>query len=413
MAKLLHIVGTLNPAFGGPVESVRQLVAGLTGTGHTIEIASLDPPTNPWLQSWDTTVHCLGPSFSFYQYAPRFARWLQAHAADYDAVVVNGLWRYPTWGAYRALEDTRTPYFIVAHGMLDPWFNRHRAKYYRKWLFWKFLESDAVRHARAMIYTCDEEGRLAPESFQPYQCGEELVLNLGVSRPPERASVAGAFTHDRSELKGEKYLLFLGRIDPKKGCDILLEAFARSIQWAQGYRVVIAGPDVGGWTPSLRALADRLGIGDRVIWAGPLYGDAKWDALFHADAFVLPSHQEAFPVAVLEALSCGTPVLTTRNVNMWSYVSDAEAGLIGEDTVDSAASLYKDWLTRTAVQRDVVRENAVRLFHDRFECSKAAAQHISAIENCLRSRVKCGPTAVCQNRVTPLTSRPAGLHTEL
>src|SRR5579883_1546377 len=88
--------------------------------------------------------------------------------------------------------------------MLDPWFNRDKAKYYRKWLFWKFLESSVVRDARGMIYTCDEEGRLAPESFKPYHCGKELVLSLGVSRPPDRGSVAGAFTRDHNELKGQK-----------------------------------------------------------------------------------------------------------------------------------------------------------------------------------------------------------------
>jgi glycosyltransferase involved in cell wall biosynthesis len=386
MAKLLHILDSINPAFGGTVESVRQLVAGLSGTQHVIEIASLDPVSNPWRPSWNADVHCLGPGISFYQYAPRFASWLKAHARDYDAVIVNGLWRYPTWGAYRALEDTQTPYFIVAHGMLDPWFNREKVKYYRKWLFWKLLESGAVSHARAMIYTCDEEGRLAPDAFKPYRCKEGLVLNLGVGRPPERASVAGAFTRIHPELAGEKYFLFLGRVHPKKGCDILLEAFAQCLQWAPDYRVVIAGPDASGWTPSLQALAVRLGISDRVIWAGPLYGDAKWDALFHADAFVLPSHQEAFPVAVLEALSCGTPVLTTRNVNMWSYIADAGAGLVGEDTVGSAASLYREWLTKTERQRAVVRESALRLFQDRFERTKAAIQHVSAIENCLQSR---------------------------
>jgi glycosyltransferase involved in cell wall biosynthesis len=386
MAKLLHVLDSINPAFGGTVESVRQLIAGLSGTRHVIEIASLDPPSNPWRASWNTEVHCLGPGVSFYRYAPRFASWLKEHAADYDAVVVNGLWRYPTWGAYRALEDTQTPYFIVTHGMLDPWFNSEKAKYYRKWLFWKLLESRAVSHARAMIYTCAEERRLAPAAFEPYRCREELVLNLGVARPPERASVAGAFTRIHPEL-AEKYLLFLGRIHPKKGCDILLQAFAKCARWAGKYRVVVAGPDDSGLIPSLKALAGRLGIAERVTWAGPLYGEAKWDALFHAAAFVLPSHQEAFPVAVLEALSCGTPVLTTRNVNMWSYITDAEAGLVGEDTVDSAASLYKEWLTKTEDQSAVMRENALRLFQDRFECSKAAIKHVSAIENCLKSRV--------------------------
>ncbi len=123
--KILRCIHSLDPAIGGPLESVKQSSRALVCRGHTVEVVSLDAPTAPWLQKFPTNVHALGPGRGSYGHSARFVPWLKGRHAQYDAVVVHGIWQYHSFGVWRAMRKTATPYFVVPHGMLDPWFNRN------------------------------------------------------------------------------------------------------------------------------------------------------------------------------------------------------------------------------------------------------------------------------------------------
>ncbi|HWL92815.1 MAG TPA: glycosyltransferase, partial [Phycisphaerae bacterium] len=122
--KLLRSIHTVNPALGGPIESVRQSSVALSRRGHAVEIISLDAPDDPWVRDSPVPVHALGTGRGGYRYTPRFSNWIKERRGDYDAVIVQGLWRYNSFGVWRALSGTNTPYFVFPHGMLDPWFKR-------------------------------------------------------------------------------------------------------------------------------------------------------------------------------------------------------------------------------------------------------------------------------------------------
>ena len=135
--KILRSIRSLNPAIGGPIESVRQSSIALVRAGHSVEIVSLDAPTDPWVSHFPVKVHALGPGRGTYGYASRFTPWIKAHHANYDAVIVQGIWQYHSFGVWRALRGTATPYFVFPHGMLDPWFKRtYPLKHLKKWLYW-------------------------------------------------------------------------------------------------------------------------------------------------------------------------------------------------------------------------------------------------------------------------------------
>jgi glycosyltransferase involved in cell wall biosynthesis len=146
-------------------------------------------------------------------------------------------------------------------------------------------------------------------------------------------------------------LLFLGRIHEKKGCDLLIRAFARVAAAESSLHLLMAGPDQSGWVSSLQQLASDIGVSDRVSWPGMLGNESKWGALYSAEVFILPSHQENFGVAVAEALGCGVPVLISNKVNIWSDIEADGAGLVEDDTLAGTEALLRRWLALTADAR--------------------------------------------------------------
>ena len=244
--KILRSIHSVNPALGGPIESVKQSSAVLARRGHDVEIISLDAPTDPWVRDCPVPVHALGPGRGSYGYAPRFSRWIRERHANYDAVIVQGLWQYSSFGVWRALRGTPTPYFVFPHGMLDPWFKRtYPLKHLKKLLYWPWAEYRVLRDAAAVLFTSEEERRLARESFSLYRCNE-VVVNYGTAAP--EIDLAGAredFFNSFPQLRGRRFLLFLGRLHEKKGCELLIEAFAalrNSARADQSLDLVIAGP---------------------------------------------------------------------------------------------------------------------------------------------------------------------------
>jgi len=181
-------------------------------------------------------------------------------------------------------------------------------------------------------------------------------------------------------LRNRRYLLFLARIHEKKGCDILLDAFARTLARDPEWRLVMAGPDENGLGARLTAQAAALGLGDRVTFTGMLQGDLKWGALRSAEVFVLPSHQENFGVVVVEALACGTPVLISDKVNIAREISARGAGLTGSDTVDGTTRMLTRWTSMPIDEQDEMARRAVQCFAEKFEINAASRSLINALD---------------------------------
>jgi glycosyltransferase involved in cell wall biosynthesis len=348
---------------------------------YDVEIASLDAPGAPWECDFDCPVHLLGPSHLKYRYAPRYLRWMRAHARDFDAVIVNGLWQYHGFATWRALRDSGVPYFVFTHGMLDPWFKRRSPlKHLKKWLYWPWAEYRVLRDARAVFFTCEDEKLLSRESFGLYRANE-VVVSYGTPGPSgDPETLRRAFLEQFPQLRDRRSLLFLSRIHPKKGCDLLVDAFASVAGLDPSLQLVMAGPDSHGLRARLESRLKRAGLDARVTWTGMLQGDVKWGAFYAADAFVLPSHQENFGIAVAEALACGVPVLISNKVNIWREISGDDAGLVADDTAAGTQQLLHRWLGLEPLRRQEMARNAVNCFQRRFHIGTATRSLISAME---------------------------------
>ena len=386
--KLLRVISSFNPQGGGPIEGVKQLYAPMKALGVDLELACCDAPDAPWLATCGLpTVHALGPSRTGYAYAPRLLPWLRANAPRFDAVIVEGLWQYHGLAVRQALAGSQVPvpYYVFTHGMLDPWFKHtYPLKHLKKWLYWPWGDYRVLRDARAVIFTCEEERLLARQSFWLYRA-TEAVTSFGTATPPGNGTaLAKRFLASQPHLNDKRIVLFLSRIQEKKGCDLLLDAFAQVAKQDARLHLLMAGPDQTGWAAGLKARAQRLGIADRISWPGMLHGDDKWGAFYAAEVFCLPSHQENFGIVVAEALACGKPVLISNKVNIWREIESDGAGFINTDTVEGTVRNLQRWLALDTAGYAAMCERARRCFAARFHIQRAAERLVEIIQGHVR-----------------------------
>jgi glycosyltransferase involved in cell wall biosynthesis len=371
--KILHIISSVNPAGGGPIEGVKQLGSTLINQGHRVEVASLDSPDAAYTRQFPLPVYALGPATLGYAFSPRLIPWLRSNRNRYDAIIVNGIWQFHSFAAWRALRNASTPYVLFTHGMLDPWFKKqYPLKHVKKWMYWPWAEYRVLRDAQAVLFTCEEERVLARQSFWLYRCNE-IVVNYGTALSTGDPQIeVDEFFGRYPALRGKTLALFMGRVHPKKGCDLLIEAFAKVLATHSEWHLVIAGPDQVGWQKKLQQRSEQLGLASRITWTGMTSGSMKWGALRAAEVFVLPSHQENFGIVVAEALASGTPTLISHKVNIWREVQADGAGLVAEDTLPGACELFRSYLDLPDDKKLAMRKLARQCFEQRFEITKAA-----------------------------------------
>jgi glycosyltransferase involved in cell wall biosynthesis len=371
--KLLRLTRSLNPAGGGIAEGVRQITPHLAALGVATTVACLDPPEAPWLQDQPFQAIGLGPVRTGYGYRRGLPARIRALAHEHDVVIIEGIWQYHAYATWRALRGSAIPYFVYTHGMLDPWFKRtYPLKHLKKWAYWPWADYRVLRDATAVLFTTEQERLLARQSFWLYKANE-LVVGYGTSAPPPDAErQRQAFLQRFPQLRGKRILLFLSRIHPKKGVDLLIEAFAAVAPADPRLQLVIAGPDQVGWQAALQQRAAALGIAERFTWPGMLSGELKWGAFRCAELFCLPSHQENFGIVVAEALACGLPVAIAEPVNISAEVAAAGAGLVQADTVAGTTEALRQWLELPTMEKEQMGLRAEQLFRERFDFASVA-----------------------------------------
>jgi glycosyltransferase involved in cell wall biosynthesis len=332
---LLHVTDSLAPESGGPAEVIGTFSREHASMGGNSEILVLSH-TNT---ASDLVVHRCVPQARCQRFSHPAVSWLRTHASRFDAICAHGLWQAPSAVTWLALRRRDPKYFVFAHGMLDRYFrNAYPLKHARKQIYWLGLERHVVGDARGVIFTSAAEHRASLGTFWPSSF-KALVCPIGVAIPEHnRAESLDRFHEAYPDLRLKPYLLFLGRLHPKKGLNLLVQA------WRSGrfpMTLIIAGPEEDrGYAAELYRLATNLDI----RFTGLLSGDLKWGAIYGADALVLPSYQENFGVAAVEALGCGVPVLLSTSVAIAEQVVHAGAGLSAEPSVTGIENLLTRWL---------------------------------------------------------------------
>ena len=291
----------------------------------------------------------------------------------FSVVLAHGLWQWPSYMAWKNYKKNGTPYLVFPHGMLDPWFKKsYPLKHIKKQIYWWYRQGEILRDAYAVCFTTEEERLLARKTFSPYQCNE-VVTGLGVGDPPGDLVEQSTLLYSQfPQLKNKRVLLYLGRFHPKKGVDLLINAFVKYSN--DDDILMLAGPNKSqdSYLKTLQKLSVKKE--KQILWTGMLEGDLKWGALRVADALILPSHQENFGMVIAEALSVGTPVFLTNKVNLWREVVDCCAGIVSDDHQEGILELVHKW---SRGEHDQLVENTVSCFREKFNISKTAENIMS------------------------------------
>lgn len=319
--KILHVVPTYLPArrYGGPIVAVHGLCKALVARGHEVDVfttnvdgnATLDVPTDRAVDLDSVQVRYFPSPLPRLYWSPSMGRALRS-VGEYDVVHVHAVYLWPGVAAARAARAAGVPYVISPRGMLVPQLIRRKSRAV-KTLWLRLIERRGFAHASAIHFTSKLEWEDAIRVGIPLP--SPIVVPNGVDIPPRPDVPRDART-----------LVFLGRVNWKKGLEHVIEALPRLHA-----RLIVAGNDEENLTPRLRALAESVGAD--VEFTGPVYGAAKDALLARATLFVLMSESENFGNAVLEALAMETPAVLSTGVGLAEEVVAAGAAVIGLDAV--------------------------------------------------------------------------------
>jgi len=375
--KITHVIPYMHPAAGGPPVVVDRLSRELAARGHQLQVLTTDL-FGGRDRAWTTdeprpyglnVFSAIGGGA--YGFSTRFWKEIRGSVRSSDVVHIHTLWTFVSLAAARACRDARVPFLVMPHGMLDP--HSVRRGWLKKQCYGRLIEWPLLRRARGVCYTHTEEERLAAMTCARLPRG--YIVELGAESPPNcpRADLRDEFLMRYPQLRGRMVVLFLGRLHSKKGLDLLIPAFDR-VRWQHPEpHLLLVGAGEPAYVESIRDDVVRRDLEDRVTFTGALYGRDKWAAMAASNLFVLPSYQENFALAAVDAIRSGLPVLLSRRVNLWKDVVDAGAGRDCETDVDSLAEILCDCLSDSD-WRQAATQAGERLLSTRFNWSTAAAR---------------------------------------
>lgn len=333
--KVLHVVPALAACYGGPSKVVLDTCRALRSEGVQAEIATTNAngDTNSPLPLESPSFLNTVPVHFFERQQPwRYAfswpmtQWLKKNVANYDLLHIHAVFSYSTTAAAFYARKFGVPYIIYPHGMLAPW--PLRKSRIRKALYLKAMEQKTIEGANAIQFTAEEEFSMSTavgKSRFVLPCIFDLEENY-----KERSN--GASVHTKTNI------LFLSRIDPKKGIDTLISALQRLASEGREFVFTLAGSGDTAYEEKVAGMIRDAGLLSRTVIKGFVTGEEKASTFREADIFVLPSHQENFGIAVVEAMAYGLPVIISNEINIHSEIARARAGLVVPPTIDD---LYK------------------------------------------------------------------------
>lgn len=356
MLNCLHVTASMDPLKGGVSQGLRNTIPEIQRLDVYNEVVCLDDDKSAYLGTDSFKIIPLS-SRGPWAYSARLLPWLLKNMIRFDVVIVHGLWLYNSYAAYKAYKqiNRQNPFkkiqlFIMPHGMLDPYFQvakERKLKAVRNYIFWKLVENKVVNNSDGLLFTCQKELELARLPFKPYKPARELNVSFGIQPPPENSlQKQDAFFEICPQVKNNAFILFLGRIDSKKGVDLLVDAYQNLADNGVDLPfLVIAGPglDKPYGQQLQQTIANSAALKAKIFFTGMIEGESKWGAFNACEAFVLPSHQENFGIAVVEAMACSKPVLISNQINIAEEIQKDEAGIVEDDSLKGVENLLLNW----------------------------------------------------------------------
>jgi glycosyltransferase involved in cell wall biosynthesis len=374
--RILHVISSLAPRYGGPSKAVIEMCGELVRRGERAAIYTTDadidgrldvPLKRPVEVDGIPITYFPVDMLRLYKISRSLAGALRSSLADFDVVHIHSLYQFPATAAAVYCRRYGIPYIVRPHGTLDPFlYRRHRI---RKRIYETIWERRNLSAAAAVHFTTEEEMTLASSLGLHFR---GVVIPLGTSFESRQTS-SGKLAELWPETAKKKVVLFMGRINFKKGLDILIRAFGEVARDRSDVHLLIAGPDNEGYGSRVRRWVKEHHVGGKTTFTGMLLGTAKAAALTDSSMFILPSYTENFGIAVVEAMAAGLPVIISDRVNIWREILRAGAGLVVAADARATAEAIKQLLNSplTAIK---MGERAATFAHNNFSWPAAGAK---------------------------------------
>ncbi|MCC3244457.1 glycosyltransferase [Methylocystis sp. WRRC1] len=381
--RILHVVPTYLPAtrYGGPIYSVHGLCKALAARGHEVHVFTTDVDGSsvsdvPLEQAVDldgVQIWYFGTGLGRRLYrSPLMARALDQRIDAFDILHLHSVFLWPTTFAARLAQRRQIPYVLTPRGMLVGDLIRKKSWLLKtSWI--ELFERANVRGAAALHLTAEVEAvEIRKLGFKPSRV--DIIPN-GVDMPPEELD---------EQCEKRLRVLSLGRVNWKKGLDRLIAAMA----YVPQAELVIAGNDEEGYCERLEVCAKEAGVGDRILFQGPVHGAAKWRLLRSCHVFAMASYSENFGVAALEAMACGRPVVVTPQVGLAQSVRETGAGVVADGAPEmfgrALLTLLNDAETRERMGRAGAKAAA-----ERFSWARVSERIENVYQECLNVPSSC------------------------
>lgn len=380
--KLLHVIPGFEIRGGGGTRACAELCESLATLRHEVTVAHVDSSNENCFSPKGVDVKAFPPStFRHYAYSPALREYLKREIPKVDLVHIHVTWQYPNIPTSRYCRQYHIPYVMQPHGNLHPWKMNHKAL--RKKLYWHIVEKSIFASA-AFIHVESEADQEDIKHYCPD--AETFVSPCGVySEKFENRTNPGYIKKKWPVFKDKKCLLYLARVDVNKGIHLLLKAYSKLLMSNSDYNLLIVGPDYYGTTDKMKSLSRKVGIENRVIWAGMVSDQERIWIMQDCDIYVLPSMSENFAISVLEAMFCSKPILTTTSTP-WKELQLHNAGIVTHPTVDG---IYRGLMRMLSLDYDALNQlglNAYLLAKLKYEWSTIAKSLVGEYESVIKSK---------------------------
>ncbi|MDP3052542.1 MAG: glycosyltransferase [bacterium] len=386
--KILCVIPSYYPAFkfGGPIASVHNLNKALVKKGADVTVYT----TNIGLAGKVTTGQEINVDgvkviyFNFskifefvgpngWQFSRPLTRALKKNVNNFDLVYLSAVWNYPTAVAAHYCRKYGKPYIIAPRGTLYSYtFNK---KGWKKRLYYELIAKKDLESAASIHYTARDEFEKT-NSFLKLKNKKAFVVPNGIDLSefvnlPLKSDLVNSYPI----LKNKKVILFLSRLNWKKGLDILAKAYGLVVQKRDDVHLLIVGDGEESFKAKVKKWFEDEKVMDKLTFAGMLTGRKKLEAYVGSDIFALPSYSENFGMAVVEAMACGLPTIISDGVGIHREISNNRAGIVAPCNPIQLAEAI-DNLLNNKMLRQNIKENAQRLIREKFDIDKVADEMI-------------------------------------
>lgn len=347
--KILSFVSSIDLSSGGPSRSVPMLAKGLVEFGVDVTLMTIRSKNMNVhaLEGTTARLKVLEPSFT----RREIARYLKEE--KFHLIQIQSMWDWPYHKVMVEARKLGIPYIVTPRGMLEPW-SLSQKKWKKKLAWWLYQRND-VQKSACVFTTAKMEA--------------EHVSALGITTC--KAVIPNGIETDSYPCKTpidvvKKQVLFLSRVHVKKGIELLFDAWKRIHSEFAGWQLLVIGNGEAEYIHSLENRVENLGLKDCIKILPPVFGNDKIQIYQESALFCLPSYSENFGMAIAEAMSCGTPVITTTNCP-WNILNDTKTGWCIDLNVDNLKRALREALSMNPTELYDMGQKASKLIYENFD----------------------------------------------